>query len=324
MQLIHRTNYWGEYIDPSNDDEDVPFDVIWVQAVDDNSTTGCCPGFGRRRVNVHGSDLKEVYDGWWHIFLVSDERGTRNRGHYFYKFVTLPQSTPGYGKKGCAKLGWRWVGEFHARKTKRTLDDVLEDYLEMYNASDDVHHVHIGIKMDRLYAPRQGHSSDSGATTEEEPRRRHRWDEVIVDELDGDVGTLNSTVGSSTPRLSDESEDFNADEIRVRLRSSSRFREVVNDLFATTTIASSPPPSSNSRRREHQVPPAPGMTTTLKDKENDECVVCMSSKKTHVLVQCGHLCICEGCATSIQRGHRGERKCPICRTVSVQIMKVFY
>ena len=103
----------------------------------------------------------------------------------------------------------------------------------------------------------------------------------------GDVGTLNSTVGSSTPCLSDESEDFNADEIRVRLRSSSRFREVVNDLLATTTIASSPPPSSNSRRREHQVPPAPGMTTTLKDKENDECVVCMSSKKTHVLVPCG-------------------------------------
>ena len=90
---------------------------------------------------------------WWHVFQISSQYG-RNAGHFFYKFVTLPQGTYGYGKRGCAALGWSWVGEFHARNALDGLEDVLEDYLEEYNQSSDFHHVHLGVKMDRLYAPK--------------------------------------------------------------------------------------------------------------------------------------------------------------------------
>ena len=279
----HRTNYWGEFIDSSSSssssssdaDQDIPFDVIWVQAVEDNSI-GCCPGFGRRRVHVQDSDITKEFDGWWHIFLVNSERGSRNEEHYFYKFIALPQYTPGYGKKGCAKkLGWRWVGEFHARKTSQTLDDILEDYLEAYNESSDIHHVHIGIKMDQLHAPpQQRHTTSGGSTTTDEDLRR-RWEDVLVDEL--------------------------VEEQRKKQRR----REVVDDM---ATISHS---SSNDR-------------TSVMIHDREHCVVCMSTKKTHLLVPCGHMCVCEGCAASIQNVNREDRKCPICRTVSVQIIKVFY
>lgn len=153
MKLIHRTNYWGEWIDPSGIDDEVPFNVIWTQAVSDHAS-GCCHGFGRRPVTVENSDFVDEDPEWWHVFQVSSQYG-RTEGHYFYKFVTLPQGTYGYGKRGCAALGWTWRGEFHARNALVDLEDLLSDYLEEYNQSSDFHHVHLGVKMDRLYAPKR-------------------------------------------------------------------------------------------------------------------------------------------------------------------------
>jgi len=67
------------------------------------------------------------------------------------------------------------------------------------------------------------------------------------------------------------------------------------------------------------------LTQLTQDNEEDCCVVCMSTEKSLVLVPCGHMCYCEGCAALIQDDHREDRKkCPICRTMSVQIMKVFH
>lgn len=156
MKLIHRTNYWGEYIDASDRDKDIPFDAIWVQAV--RETWGCCRGFGRRCVVVQNNDFTNEHDGVWNIFLV-DEQSGRNEYHHFQKFVALPERTYGFGKKRCAKLDWQWLGEFHARKASETLDNVLEDYLNDYNKDSEedgiFYHVHIGIKMNgRLHAPK--------------------------------------------------------------------------------------------------------------------------------------------------------------------------
>ena len=153
MKLIHRTNYWGEWIDASGMDEEVPFDVIWTQAVS-NHSSGCCHGFGRRPVAVVNSDFVSEDPAWWHVFQVSNQYG-RTDGHYFYIFVALPQGTYGYGKRGCAALGWSWEGEFNARNALDGLEDVLQGYLEEYNQSSDFHHVHLGIKMNKLYAPRR-------------------------------------------------------------------------------------------------------------------------------------------------------------------------
>ena len=45
------------------------------------------------------------------------------------------------------------------------------------------------------------------------------------------------------------------------------------------------------------------------DPEATECVVCLDALKSHVLVPCGHRCVCEACAERIQTGD----PCPVCR-----------
>jgi chromosome segregation ATPase len=52
-----------------------------------------------------------------------------------------------------------------------------------------------------------------------------------------------------------------------------------------------------------------------------ECVVCKESRKGYAFLPCGHMCVCEGCAASIQGQ---DRKCPLCRGVSTSIMKIFH
>jgi len=52
---------------------------------------------------------------------------------------------------------------------------------------------------------------------------------------------------------------------------------------------------------------------------NDElCAICMEKKITHIIVPCGHKCICD-CVTADQLNY----KCPICRGRIQLIMKVF-
>jgi chromosome segregation ATPase len=60
----------------------------------------------------------------------------------------------------------------------------------------------------------------------------------------------------------------------------------------------------------------------LDDKDQcKECLVCKESRKEYTFLPCGHMCVCEGCAASIQGQ---DRKCPLCRGVSTSIMKIFY
>jgi len=53
--------------------------------------------------------------------------------------------------------------------------------------------------------------------------------------------------------------------------------------------------------------------------ESSECAVCMG-QKNHVLIPCGHLCVCEHCAGSIMAS---SQQCPVCRSAVVQILKVY-
>jgi hypothetical protein len=52
-----------------------------------------------------------------------------------------------------------------------------------------------------------------------------------------------------------------------------------------------------------------------------ECVVCKESRKEYAFLPCRHMCVCEGCAASIQGK---DRKCPLCRGVSTSTMKIFH
>ena len=154
MQLVHRTRYWGQHIDGTDNDEEVPFHAIWVQTTRQGRC--CCPGFGERRVHVEDSDIAEEAQGWWSLFLVSTERG-HSPGHYFWKYVLIPQDTYGFGKKGCARRGWRYIGEVHSNSATAQLENLVGDKLED-DYDNDFNHVHIGIKFDGLLFAGKGNS----------------------------------------------------------------------------------------------------------------------------------------------------------------------
>jgi len=43
------------------------------------------------------------------------------------------------------------------------------------------------------------------------------------------------------------------------------------------------------------------------------CVVCLDAPRTHVLVPCGHRCVCEDCCNRVIVLPDGGRECPMCR-----------
>ena len=85
MDLVHRTNYWGSHINATDNDDEVP---LWVQATRNGRC--CCPGFGQRRVLVTDDDISDDFQGWWSLFLVSQQRG-HSYGHFFLKYVLIPR-----------------------------------------------------------------------------------------------------------------------------------------------------------------------------------------------------------------------------------------
>ena len=50
----------------------------------------------------------------------------------------------------------------------------------------------------------------------------------------------------------------------------------------------------------------------------EECVVCLERPKSHVLIPCGHQCICETCQARLIPGN-----CPVCRKRCEIAVKVY-
>ena len=65
--------------------------------------------------------------------------------------------------------------------------------------------------------------------------------------------------------------------------------------------------SKKKRKKKKKKPAADAKPPT--ETEMTECVICLDALKTHVLTPCGHVCVCEACAKSIQVGD----PCPVCR-----------
>jgi hypothetical protein len=55
--------------------------------------------------------------------------------------------------------------------------------------------------------------------------------------------------------------------------------------------------------------------------EETQCVVCMDAPKDHILVPCGHQCVCEACAEKLMKAR--SALCPFCRTPISTTVKVF-
>jgi hypothetical protein len=62
------------------------------------------------------------------------------------------------------------------------------------------------------------------------------------------------------------------------------------------------------------------LSTYEEEVENKLCAICWTGKKTHAMIPCGHLCVCEGCAVVLVQ-KRSE--CIICRTPVNGQLKVY-
>lgn len=76
--------------------------------------------------------------------------------------------------------------------------------------------------------------------------------------------------------------------------------------------------------------PKPAATVEPTDNSEEACVVCLTNKKDHVFVPCGHVAACAGCAVELQKmrdskivpaGHLCM--CPICREPAKHVIKIF-
>ena len=57
------------------------------------------------------------------------------------------------------------------------------------------------------------------------------------------------------------------------------------------------------------------------DAEEMQCVVCFDAPKDHIIVPCGHQCVCARCAEQLTKTR--TPLCPVCREPIQQTMKVF-
>jgi hypothetical protein len=57
------------------------------------------------------------------------------------------------------------------------------------------------------------------------------------------------------------------------------------------------------------------------DAEETMCVVCMDAAKDHIIVPCGHQCVCARCAEQLTKTR--SPMCPVCREPIIQTMRVF-
>jgi len=85
-------------------------------------------------------------------------------------------------------------------------------------------------------------------------------------------------------------------------------------LKAAATTAASAATSSVSSVSS---PPAAPPKSSAEGNNDDECVICWNATATHVVVPCGHLCMCPGCVP------KELESCPVCRGPMAHVMKVY-
>ena len=61
--------------------------------------------------------------------------------------------------------------------------------------------------------------------------------------------------------------------------------------------------------------------TAHQDTEEAQCVVCFDAPKDHIIVPCGHQCVCAGCAEQLTKTRTPT--CPVCREPIRETVKVF-
>mmetsp|Transcript_55022 Transcript_55022/g.126568 ORF Transcript_55022/g.126568 Transcript_55022/m.126568 type:complete len:143 (-) Transcript_55022:34-462(-) len=60
--------------------------------------------------------------------------------------------------------------------------------------------------------------------------------------------------------------------------------------------------------------------SSVLEEEARTCAICLDEPSSHVLIPCGHFCLCAQCAHVVLSG---SRQCPMCRLVCEQAVKVY-
>ena len=53
------------------------------------------------------------------------------------------------------------------------------------------------------------------------------------------------------------------------------------------------------------------------------CVICWDAPKTHIMLPCGHKCVCQSCAADFSCTSKGCQSCPLCRNRVEKVTRVF-
>ena len=93
------------------------------------------------------------------------------------------------------------------------------------------------------------------------------------------------------------------------------------EQFSLSQTSTSPPVSPHTEIMENEIEDLVDEIPIERERENTQdfnkdCNICFSRRKTHIIIPCGHFCICERCSWRIFR-------CPICRTDNIEIFKVY-
>jgi len=146
-----------------------------------------------------------------------------------------------------------------------------------------------------------GHGAEAQVRTAQERLRR-------LEEEEADAArSREAAIGASAAEESEEeiNEEGAAAAARAQQQQEAAVAAAVHAQAASARGAAGTP----------LCPPSP----TPRVPSSTECSVCMDGVNSHVLVPCGHKCVCAGCAELV----RTHGACPICRTAIVWVCEVF-
>ena len=80
------------------------------------------------------------------------------------------------------------------------------------------------------------------------------------------------------------------------------------------------PSEQGADSQDADVQAADGQDADSRDADSHVCCICYFQAKTHALIPCGHMCLCESCAAMLPPS---SSRCPMCRKEIQQVVRIF-
>lgn len=120
------------------------------------------------------------------------------------------------------------------------------------------------------------------------------------------------------------------DEAKCRIREANVELEEDGSAYATQNREQNAANRGIKRLRTDTADAEPGGSNnnnnndkTDKSEGANSCSVCMENPVNAVLYTCGHMCMCFSCSRKLQRRRGDNRRCPMCRAVIRDVIKIF-